>query len=560
MSGQPQAQPLPPLENLIKANQIHNIAAIPAEEKDKYYQGVKNLWDKINTHSPEHPEYQNAYKRLAELSVRVKGMINKYKQAQSHPAPSQSGKKPLLGGSESSVIVSDCVADQAVGNNQFSDRIMEVVRKIQMIPPPHYWTRPHEEGQAWIRDAKVKYAQALQKVEQAKILSAELNRSIRERQQAMKPFTPEEQHSINQRRAQYGHVMANTDEYINSVRTTQEQWKREQQRDQQQREQQEQLATNETASRSQAPNEFANFSGDNNQEGAGAHLNMPHVPTDPQPSALEGNQSMRAQFNQAVRSSINPVATAQQVQGQSQVSTSQVTAAQINTTQAPSTPAGTSGTLGSHLSSGMNTANSQQQEHSSHGPVNLPSTSQQGPPHPLSHKAAMAQVARSYSQPNIPQATPQSHSHPQVDNRNQQNKWPIPKQLQVSELRPVQMGPARPSLSGGPSTGAPGPMGQPGIQKVPGFVLEGEGERVLSKKKLAELVTQVTGAVGTDTVPLLDPDVEEVSKAIIALLDEAATYFPPPSPFYVDCHFKLLSSRLIAIHTLRHSTPSSPIV
>ena len=85
------------------------------------------------------------------------------------------------------------------------------------------------------------------------------------------------------------------------------------------------------------------------------------------------------------------------------------------------------------------------------------------------------------------------------------------KTLQVTPLAPVQMGPARPTLSGGPSTGAMGPMGQPGIQKHPGYILEGEGERVLSKKKLEELVRQVTGGSDGDGAEVLDPDVEEVS-------------------------------------------------
>jgi transcription initiation factor TFIID subunit 12 len=54
-------------------------------------------------------------------------------------------------------------------------------------------------------------------------------------------------------------------------------------------------------------------------------------------------------------------------------------------------------------------------------------------------------------------------------------------------------------------------MGQPAVQKYPGFVLEGEGERVLSKKKLEELVRQVTGGSDGDGAESLDPDVEEVS-------------------------------------------------
>lgn len=59
----------------------------------------------------------------------------------------------------------------------------------------------------------------------------------------------------------------------------------------------------------------------------------------------------------------------------------------------------------------------------------------------------------------------------------------------------------------GPTNGAPGPMGQPVISRPPPFQLEGEGDRVLSKRKLDELVRQVTG--GSEEA--LTPEVEDVS-------------------------------------------------
>jgi transcription initiation factor TFIID subunit TAF12 len=72
-------------------------------------------------------------------------------------------------------------------------------------------------------------------------------------------------------------------------------------------------------------------------------------------------------------------------------------------------------------------------------------------------------------------------------------------------------------------------MGQPGIPKFPGYVLEGEGERVLSKKKLEELVRQVTGGSDGEGTETLDPDVEEVSK------DN-----PSPTLTLIDTHFQTL--------------------
>lgn len=89
-------------------------------------------------------------------------------------------------------------------------------------------------------------------------------------------------------------------------------------------------------------------------------------------------------------------------------------------------------------------------------------------------------------------------------------KFDIPKRLNVSQPVPVSMGPARPTMSG-PTNGAPGMMGQPAMNKWPQFQLEGEGDRVLSKRKLDELVRQVTGGGDGPGGESLSPEVEEAS-------------------------------------------------
>lgn len=135
-------------------------------------------------------------------------------------------------------------------------------------------------------------------------------------------------------------------------------------------------------------------------------------------------------------------------------------------------------------------------------------------PQPLSQQAAISQANRSYSQQANLQGTPNptDSQYPQMaaaqNAMSVNQKFPIPRNLSVPSPTPVAMAPARPTF-GGPSNGAPGMMGQPAIAKQPGFILEGEGDRVLSKKKLDELVRQVTGGGEGDG---LTPDVEEVRK------------------------------------------------
>jgi transcription initiation factor TFIID subunit 12 len=139
-----------------------------------------------------------------------------------------------------------------------------------------------------------------------------------------------------------------------------------------------------------------------------------------------------------------------------------------------------------------------------------------GAPVPLSHQAAVSAANRSYTDPQRTN-TPLQQGQGNFGNREREQlnnpKMPIPRHLNVASPAPVHMGQARPTMSG-PTNGAPGPMGQPVIPRPPPFQLEGEGDRVLSKRKLDELVRQVTG--GSEEA--LTSEVEEVRQSLTALL------------------------------------------
>ncbi|CAN9245938.1 unnamed protein product [Alternaria alternata] len=160
-------------------------------------------------------------------------------------------------------------------------------------------------------------------------------------------------------------------------------------------------------------------------------------------------------------------------------------------------------------------ANAHQQSNSPH-PQSAASNAP-GPPVPLSHQAAVSAANRSYTDPqrtNTPMQQGGQGGNFGSREREQLNnpKMPIPRHLNVTSPQAVHMGQARPTMSG-PTNGAPGPMGQPVIPRPPPFQLEGEGDRVLSKRKLDELVRQVTG--GSEEA--LTPEVEE---AVLQLADD----------------------------------------
>lgn len=112
------------------------------------------------------------------------------------------------------------------------------------------------------------------------------------------------------------------------------------------------------------------------------------------------------------------------------------------------------------------------------------------------------------------------HAHPpQPQQATLQSKMPIPKQLPEKATtipQGVTVGggvhTGRPTISQGSGT-LGGVMNQPVMNRVPAYNHEAEGDHVLSKKKLDELVRQVCGgsAEGQDG-NLLTPEVEEVSR------------------------------------------------
>ncbi|KAM0718147.1 hypothetical protein Q7P37_006479 [Cladosporium fusiforme] len=167
-------------------------------------------------------------------------------------------------------------------------------------------------------------------------------------------------------------------------------------------------------------------------------------------------------------------------------------------------------------------------------------------PQALTQRDAMAQAAQSYTQQqqnqqqnpavnqpqqpmqqphsnmpngmpfNQPQSAQQQHTPTSSFPGNQQlnsaqTKFPIPKDLRMDPRTqtPVQGPPSRPTMMG-----QGGMMNVPGVQKPAHFTLEGEGDHVLSKRKLDELVRQITGSTAPQDG--LSPEVEE---AVLSLTD-----------------------------------------
>lgn len=504
-------QNLPSLASLIKPEQIASVPNFQDNLRERYMQGITNLWATIRSRPEDSPEHQNAHKKLAEVTLSIREHMRK-----AALNASVNGNRPANPGQQTQDSSSAGQASQGQQPIQpsqqpkpeqpaASQKVLNSIAQLNILVPPFARAQGQERAQNWLREAKQRYAQQLQKYEMASSQLRELMAMVTSRQREGGRFTPEETQQIQGKKEKLETMQNEAKQYITRFRNQQQELKQAQARDGQ-------------------------ADGANAQD---ANMEAMEGTTDLQPS--QPQSSLEPQGHKDVNSALDAARQQAGSSGRTAISPNNQPAQPAASYTADPTikkepqPAqhtiemNTSGPPMHHNSPQVGQPNSQ----------TMP-TSQPGAPFPLSHHAAM-QKAQSYSsQPNYqqPSSQPPTHGHPQNrgDPPNNSVRMPIPKDLKVAPPQPVSMGPARPTLTGGPSNGAIGQLGQPAIQKHPGYVLEGDGERVLSKKKLQELVKQVTGVGGEgDDAQGLTPEVEEVSLYVV-LIFHIRSHQKPFSP------------------------------
>ena len=482
-------QGLPALAALIKPENIANVPNFDETLRNKYVHGITNLWATIRSQPEESPAHQSAHKKLAEVTTSIREHMRKAAMSAGANGnrPANPGQPVQDGRVQGQQPVQP--NQQPKPEQQYSQKITNSVAQLNLVVPPATSAQGQEQAQKWLREAKQRYALQAQRFENASNSLQELAAMLASRQREGRPLSQEESQQFSGRKNQLESVRANARDYVTKFRTQQETLKQQ------------------MAARDPQPD--------------GANPQNPNMEAMEGATDLQSSQQQTLPEHQGHKDVNSALDAARQQAGSAGRN------AMSPSNSQPSHPPGSHGgepTIKKEPQPSqppMNVNTSGPPTYHNSPQVGQPNSrampTLQAGPFPLSHRDAM-QAAQSYSsQPNYQQSTPQSstHGHPQLPNRgdpqNNNVKMPIPKDLKVPAPQPVSMGPARPTLTGGPSNGAMGQLGQPAIQKHPGFVLEGDGERVLSKKKLQELVRQVTGVGGEgDDSEGLTPEVEEV--------------------------------------------------
>jgi len=443
--------------------------------------------------------------------------------------------------------------------------ILSHINEMTFIPPPTVTVTDKED---WISQTKLKYGRALYQMEQARNNVTKIDQAIKERKEKGMLWSPEEEKAILERRSAYQkqhneasafvqnvrkHTAANTNAPAakpapNGVATQ---------------------AMTAQASNQGRPQQITRPPG--GQQNVAGGQAVAAAPGGGGPGAM---QHSTAAVNAAIEAAKNQQMAAGRVQsggaplpGQTgpathpgQGAAAPVQAQASPTTQAPPAPAATAQAHNQQQTQIKVEPGIQQQVPNLPAPLNTAiaaginaglsaagtptqasarvQTPQSATPtnnvRPLTHAAAINLAAQQRpgtiaGQAGSGSASTQGvigsqqlghpHAHPatQTAGQTMQTKMPIPKNLhEKATQQPTPVAPmagaggGRPTYSGGSGI-AGGVMSQPALAKTPAYQLEGEGERVLNKKKLDELVRQVCGGTAEGQEGnVLTPEVEEV--------------------------------------------------
>ncbi|KAJ4375321.1 hypothetical protein N0V83_002407 [Neocucurbitaria cava] len=548
-------------QKLLRADDILKLQSLPDDEKQKYRLIMQNFWNMIQQHPQGSPEHATAFQKLSEWSQKFiarerthrgkmkaqQEMKAQQQQQQANQGPSSQGNQPAqqMPVKQEAPPVANTGAQGAAASssqgqqpssqgqprpqNQVDPAILKHVHEFPIQLPPNAPPPGTPEYDVKLKEYRNGYLNMLAKQASHAENRRRLTNQIQERQNAGQEV-PQEILTMKARVEKEHAVMK---DQLDKFRKLQKQWKDEREAKQAQQQPQGQ-------SQGQQPS-TASPQQQQQQQQPQRQPSQPNMPTQPQIKEepqikVEGGQVPQPQPAAQFNMQGNQQQTPQQQNPQIPPSLPQQQQ-QVRPPPAPHSQSMPMNQGQQFAQPGQQQPNFQQQQQqqqqrpqinpmqanamqhqqsNSPHPQSATSNAPAGPPVPLSHQAAVSAANRSYTDPQRTNTPMQQGGQGNFGSREREQlnnpKMPIPRHLNVSSPSGVHMGQARPTMQG-PTNGAPGPMGQPVIPRPPPFQLEGEGDRVLSKRKLDELVRQVTG--GSEEA--LTPEVEE---AVLQLADD----------------------------------------
>lgn len=482
-----------PYSKLIRAEVIPGLSFLNAETKVTYANGVNKLWRAIQSKPATDPEHQEAVRKLQELTQSIMSSLNQMKasmvkqqstavqqaaqRSQAQGQPQVSTPQPLNSAQAQNSQAQARPALTQASNVLNPQQQQALHASVKARVDAFQWTLPPNvvdggpEAEQWRVEARRRYTTWLFNQELARVQMAKFDSHITQLRQAGKEVSDEITDQKTKAETQYQQNKSLIENLMRSQSQSRDQAAR----------------SGVVAGTSVPPQPVQGGGGV-----AGATGQIPRVPVAPNPAV------------DAVRQNNTPStspASGQLPNGSASF--------QMNHSQ-PNMPHAQQSIFGGGQTRPLPTPNQPYPQAQVPAPTSGIPGASGGPTPFFSHQAAVAAAARTYSHNQTPgqgmASSMNGHSFPRPSSeKRQQDPLPISKTFVPQPPQPVAMGPSRPTLPGS-TNGQVGMMGQPAIQKAPTYMLQGTGDHVLDKKKLDELVRQVTGGSGEG----LQPDVEEV--------------------------------------------------
>lgn len=567
---------------MYRPEQMRSLEILSDADKEKYERGLRGLWDTMETNTPDTAAHKQAKQKISDFSRMVWGKVHNMRRQQAAQAqaqggqggqPSQPGQQapnaaaiavqrasmaqaqaqaqapaqarptPAAngGGAASTSNPGQPRPTPAPGLPQVSQNVVQMVNNLKVNVPAHL-ANDADAAQKYRQEMRTKYMKALALMEQNQKKIVHMQALVKDRTAKGQNFSPDEQTKLNTEMENAKRMYAEGKRFADSIKAQASQGQPDGSAlpaGQQPRPQQAANAGNSmlaaTASVNAAMDAAKNLQSGVTNRPQGA----PQTPTTTGAMGQAGQvaASSQSQGAPAVHPQVKiepgsqqhppPVNTAlaAAAANSAQSGTPTQVSARIQTPQA-STPT-TAGPLGAPRPLTHANALMMANKHSS---SQVPTLGQPG-----GAGAGPANTPGSAGIANTPQIG-HPHAHPQHPGTQQPGgavpapKMPIPKTLPAGAQQipqavatggGVQAG--RPTLGNGLGT-AGGTMNQPVIQKNPTFTFDAEGEHVLNKKKLDELVRQVCGGAPGQDGNYLTPDVEEVSLISCLCVHQQVTF------------------------------------
>ncbi|KAI0836983.1 hypothetical protein F5Y06DRAFT_272741 [Hypoxylon sp. FL0890] len=575
-----------PQVRLLRPEQMRTINYLTAEEKQKYEEGLRQLYHKMEQNGPETQEHQVARQKVVEFSRMV---INKIKtiQARSHAVsqgqPSQAGQaghpgltghpNPQSQAEQAQNNMAAAMAAQKAANRpqgpaqntnasnagsstqnvapagnqaptQVPKQIMEHINRLpwgSMRTPAQL---PPEQASKWVTEMRQRYLRLLMQMETIKARGQKIDAMVKERQDKGQ-LSNEDHKKFQEQKAADAKAYTEAQRFVENVRQQLKVGQASAQGPNAQQARPQPMQTqNVSAPASSHPMQAATasvnaamdvaksqqlaatrpqLSTSQPQPGPQSQPQQPQHPGTPATPATPSVGMQQAQHPQQPQAQSHPAPTSQpQIKNEPTsniphpppVNTALAAANSSAHIASAGTPTQASARVQTPQSAGQQASGSQVRPLTHAAAVNRANSSTNISSQPNTSSGGIASTPGSTGLVSNSNQAGHSHAHPQPNTPALNPKMPINKTLppKATETpQPVNTGngPPRPTMPGGGAVGG-GVMGQPVVQKMPVPQFDADGEHVLSKKKLDELVRQVCGggSPGADG-NYLTPDVEE---------------------------------------------------